>query len=477
MIPSYATLFAAVCGLASTAAAVNPLVVQGKDFVDSVTGERFQVIGVDYQPGGSSGFNGTADPLSDSASCLRDAALMQYLGINSIRVYNLAPSANHDECASIFNAAGIYLWLDVNSPLDNGSLNRAAPWESYNSIYMEQVFGVIEAFKNFPNTAGFFSGNEVINQDSVEEAPNYIRAVQRDMNDYIAKNSNRTIPVGYSAADVRPMLVDSAYYLSCNLTNATDSASAFFGLNSYSWCGDATYVSSGYDVLTDDFKNLSIPVFFSETGCNAVKPRTFSEIASIYSSNMTQALSGALVYEFTQEANDYGLVEFNSNGTISLLVDFENLRSQYNKLDLSAITASNSTQTAIEAPVCDPSFITSNITKDFDVPARVSGIDTMITNGYTTNVSVGALVSVSTTKLSETVYDSEGNVVTGIAFTVLADNASNLPGNTTTASETSGTSTSTSSSATSSKTGAATSIRADAVLGFGAFLAVAFLAL
>jgi 1,3-beta-glucanosyltransferase GAS3 len=95
--------------------------------------------------------------------------------VNSIRVYNLAPSANHDDCASIFNAAGIYMILDVNSPLDNGSLNRGAPWESYNPIYMAQVFGVIEAFKNYPNTAGFFSGNEVINEDSVELVPNYIR--------------------------------------------------------------------------------------------------------------------------------------------------------------------------------------------------------------------------------------------------------------------------------------------------------------
>lgn len=65
--------------------------------------------------------------------------------------------------------------LDVNSPLENGSLNRGAPWESYNPIYMAQVFGVIEAFKDYPNTAGFFSGNEVINQDSVEQAPLYIR--------------------------------------------------------------------------------------------------------------------------------------------------------------------------------------------------------------------------------------------------------------------------------------------------------------
>ncbi|RAO69222.1 uncharacterized protein BHQ10_005234 [Talaromyces amestolkiae] len=479
MIPSYAKLFAAVCGLASTAVAVNPVVVQGKDFVDTVTGDRFQIVGVDYQPGGSSGFKGTADPLSDSAACLRDAAILQYLGVNSIRVYNLAPSANHDECASIFNAAGIYMILDVNSPLDNGSLNRGAPWESYNPIYMAQVFGVIEAFKNYPNTAGFFSGNEVINEDSVELVPNYIRAVQRDMHDYISKNSERDIPVGYSAADVRPLLVDSAYYLTCNLTNSTTSRSDFFGLNSYSWCGDATYTSSGYNVLTEDFTNITVPVFFSETGCNNVKPRVFSEIQAIYGPDMSQALSGALVYEYSQEANDFGLVSINDNGTVSLLIDFENLRSQYSKLDFSSITAHNSSQTAITAPVCDPKEITSNITKSFAVPDRVAGIDDMIKKGVTTNVSVGALVSVTSTKINQTVYDNNGNVVTGLMLNVLSNGTVNTPSNSSTVSSSgSGTSTGTSSSASASSTkGAAVSVRASALTGLGALTAMAFLAL
>jgi hypothetical protein len=87
----------------------------------------------------------------------------------------LAPSANHDQCASIFNAAGIYMLLDVNSPLPNGALSRTAPWETYNPDYMKQVFGVIESFKNYPNVVGFFAANEVINEDSVIQAPEYIR--------------------------------------------------------------------------------------------------------------------------------------------------------------------------------------------------------------------------------------------------------------------------------------------------------------
>lgn len=57
-----------------------------------------------YQPGGSAGFDGTADPLSDATTCLRDAIIMQQLGANTIRIYNLSPDLNHDECVSIFNA-------------------------------------------------------------------------------------------------------------------------------------------------------------------------------------------------------------------------------------------------------------------------------------------------------------------------------------------------------------------------------------
>lgn len=138
------------------------LIVQGADFVNPNTGNRFQIIGVDYQPGGSAGYNPGSDPLTDSAACLRDAAILQRLGINSIRVYNLDPTINHDQCASIFNAAGIYMILDVNSPLPNESINSGAPWESYNTVYLNRTFAVVEAFKNYPNTLLFFSGNEVI---------------------------------------------------------------------------------------------------------------------------------------------------------------------------------------------------------------------------------------------------------------------------------------------------------------------------
>jgi len=55
------------------------------------------------------------DPLIDEAQCQRDAALMQQLGANSIRVYHVDPAADHSGCMNAFASAGIYLWVDLDS--------------------------------------------------------------------------------------------------------------------------------------------------------------------------------------------------------------------------------------------------------------------------------------------------------------------------------------------------------------------------
>jgi 1,3-beta-glucanosyltransferase GAS3 len=348
-------------------------------------------------------------------------------------VYNLNPDINHNECASIFNAAGIYMILDVNSPLPNQSLNRIAPWESYSSDYLARVFQVVENFKEFPNLLGFFSGNEVINEESVVEVPAYIRAVTRDLKDYIAKQAKRAIPVGYSAADVRPMLADTQAYMSCAIAEEASSKIDLFGLNSYSWCGDASFESSGYNVLVADFKDTTIPVFFSEYGCNEVTPRTFSEVGTLYSDKMMGVFSGGLIYEYTQEANNYGLVEFNDNNTASLLIDYDNLQRQYGALDFAKIQSADGSATALTPVACSGDLITGtagNFSTNFTLPARPSGVDAMIKNGVP-NAKTGRLVEVTSTSVKETVYDTSGRPITGLALNKLADDQSNTPGSAT----------------------------------------------
>lgn len=66
---------------------------------------------------------------------------------------------------SMLAAAGIYLVLDVNSPLPNHHLNRNEPWKTYNDQYLKNIFKVVEQFSYYNNTLGFFAGNEIVNDN------------------------------------------------------------------------------------------------------------------------------------------------------------------------------------------------------------------------------------------------------------------------------------------------------------------------
>ncbi len=65
----------------------------------------------------------------------------------------------------------------------------------------------------------------------------------------------------------------------------------------------------------------------SEFGC-ITNNRTFQEIASLYSTDMTGVFSGGLVYEYSQEANGYGLVTI-AGDTVVPNSDFTALESAY----------------------------------------------------------------------------------------------------------------------------------------------------
>ncbi|KAF2188368.1 glycoside hydrolase family 72 protein [Zopfia rhizophila CBS 207.26] len=418
--------------------AVHPVEVRGQDFVNTVTDKRLMIIGVDYQPGGQSGYNPEAksDALSNGTVCLRDAALLQRLGVNTIRVYNVDPTVNHDECASIFNAVGIYMIIDVNSPLGGESIDRSNPASSYHVGYLGRIFGVVENFKEYPNTLAFFAANEVMNDvGTSEKNPPYIRAVQRDLKNYIKKHSKRTIPVGYSAADVRPILKDTWSYFQCAIDGKDDqSRSDFFGLNSYSWCGeDATYKSAGYDILVSMFQNSTLPVFFSEYGCNKPSgiPRVFNEVSALYGKDMT-SLSGGLVYEYSQEESDYGLVQINSNTTITLRKDYDNLQSQYNKLDIKLIESTNSTAEEIKPPKCDEDMIESDgFSKNFTIPDPPEGAEDLINDGID-NPKVGKIVQIKETAVPMPAYGSTGQEITNLAIKPLPNDESNTPNGETT---------------------------------------------
>ena len=216
--------------------------------------------------------------------------------------------------------------------------------------------------------------------------------------------------------------------MSCEIEDEPTSRSEFFGLNSYSWCGDSSYTKSGYDDLVDMFSDTSNPIFFSEYGCNEVMPRIFTEVQALYGEEMTKVFGGGLIYEYTQEKNNYGLVEEGDHYRIDLIVDYENLMEQYAKLDMDMLQSLNTTAAEIKPPKCDKKMIKhKDFWNDFELPKVPPGVNDMIKQGVP-RAHVGKLVDVTETEVKTPVYTSDGKRLTGLELKIIDDDKSNVPG-------------------------------------------------
>ncbi|KAI9292316.1 hypothetical protein K502DRAFT_319991 [Neoconidiobolus thromboides FSU 785] len=295
---------------------INRIEIKGSKFFDSETGEQFFMKGVAYQPRAG----GNYDPLADAEGCKRDIKYLKDLGVNTVRVYESYPWNNHDECMKLLEEANIYLLLDLAIP--KRSINRMLPF--YDTDILVHFKQNIDSFSKFKNLIGFFAGNEVTNDKKTTPASAHIKAILRDTKAYI-KNKGLKIPVGYANnddPDVRNMIQD---YFNCG---KDEERADFYGINIYAWCGDSSMQKSGYDKRTEEVKNYSIPSILSEFGCNVITPRPFGDLDALYGEEMASVWSGGIVYEFTEEANNYGLVEI-KNGKVKTLPDFDVVKSKF----------------------------------------------------------------------------------------------------------------------------------------------------
>ncbi|KAI0200571.1 Glucanosyltransferase-domain-containing protein [Astrocystis sublimbata] len=290
----FSILFA-LC-VATVARAISTIEAVGNKFF-SEDGNQFFIKGVAYQliPD---------DPLIDTDQCMRDAALMEKLGVNTIRVYHVDPDANHDGCMDVFAKAGIYAMIDMDT-----FKTYILPFDPY---WVQSQFDayskVIDAFHSYDNLLGLFVGNEIIAINNQSHAAPFIKSACRDLKAYRNAKGYRKIPVGYSATDIaelRPFLQD---YLTCG-GNASENID-FYGINSYQWCDPSTYMTSGYANLQEEAKDFPVPIFFSETGCNVPGPRLFDDQASIFGPEMTKYWSGSIIYEWIEEMNHYGIISY-----------------------------------------------------------------------------------------------------------------------------------------------------------------------
>lgn len=340
-------------GLLLTLLALVALLVKPSEAIPSVTrrgkylyqgNNRFYIKGIAYQEPASiaestqaneenGGFpepDSFTDPLALPDACTRDVANFRDLGVNTLRVYSVNSSLNHDACMSTFSNAGIYVILDLALPL-NGSINRAQP--SWDVGLLDLYAKTIHVFSRYDNLLAVNIANEVVTQPTNAVAAPFIKAAVRDIKAYLrSKNSN--VLVSYSSTDGpsgvnqwRDML---AYYLTCG--SAATSVD-LYGLNSYSWCGNSSYSASGYSTLTTDFSSLPVPAYLAEFGCVdgvGTNNRPWTEVSALFSQPMTNTFSGGVAFSYFPQPSglDYGLVSVSGN-SVTTRPDWQALKRQF----------------------------------------------------------------------------------------------------------------------------------------------------
>jgi len=401
--------------------AIPTITAVGSKFFTS-EGNQFYIKGVAYQLVED-------DPLVNTTQCQLDASLMKQLGANSIRVYHVDPSADHSGCMNAFAQNNIYIWVDMDSFKTYIQFEGVPSWTKNKS---DSYRAVMDNFQQYDNTAGFFVGNEVLNSNADSAAAPYLLSAAVDLKNYRDAKGYRKIPIGYSATDtavLRPMLQN---YVVCR-PNATERLD-FYALNSYEWCGSSPdYNTSGYVGLQESAEGYPIPIFFSEDGCNTVPPRTFNDQAAIFGPEMVDTWSGAIIYEWIQETNNYGLVTYGAAGGAnqgSVVVDgftrqgmptpvqpdFSNLAAQWSTLTPTGVKSAAYTPSA-SAPAC-PTSTAGGWTVDPSSPLPTLGA-VGVTPVYPSSAT-GAASSTSGAAASATSQGAAGRVGPG---PFLANNA------------------------------------------------------
>ncbi|KAH3674682.1 hypothetical protein WICMUC_003098 [Wickerhamomyces mucosus] len=337
----FKSLVALAASLTTVVAELPAIEIVGNKFFYSNNGSQFYIKGVAYQQDTANITSGESfvDPLADSAACKRDIPYLTELNTNTIRVYALNSSLDHTDCLEQLQDAGIYVIADLSEP--SLSINRDDP--SWTVELYDRYKSIVDEFQNYTNILGFFAGNEVSNDYETTDASAFVKAAVRDTKAYIKEQGYRSIPVGYSSNDDSDTRVAMADYFTCG----DDSVKAdFYGINMYEWCGESTFKTSGYEDRTEEFANITVPLFFSEYGCNQVQPREFTEVAALYSDEMTDVWSGGIVYMYFEETNNYGLVSIDGD-SVSTLADFNNYKTEIAKVTpTSAVSSSVSSSTA-----------------------------------------------------------------------------------------------------------------------------------
>jgi hypothetical protein len=306
---------------------------------------------------------------------------------------------------SAFERAGIYVILDMRT--STFFLSRKDP--EWTRTQRDGFAQVMDAFQKYDNLLGFFAATEVINDANTTESAAYVKAAIADMKAYRDLMQYRSIPIGYSMADVASLRVLQQDYFNCG----DESSSAdFVGTNMYAWCGNSSMSASGYDQLYDELDGYSIPYFLSENGCRSDKEnRDFDDQVVILGPEMDDRLSGNIIYTWANNnATNFGLVSYENQedgtGTMQTLQDYSNLNSHWVTLEPTGVKASNYDPTLTRRDC--PAYTSGVWSLRADEPIATLGLE-----GFTTPTRPRTTSTAPQTRSSTRASDSATSTAAG----------------------------------------------------------------
>ncbi|CUA72380.1 1,3-beta-glucanosyltransferase gel3 [Rhizoctonia solani] len=359
--------FLTACTLAALAnsALALPKITRVGRYLYNPDGSRFYIKGIAYQEQGTIAQSNDpnafpepdnfVDPLARPNDCKRDIPYLQQLTVNTIRVYSVNSSLNHDECMAALDAAGIYTIIDLSLPV-NGSLDRASP--AWTTNLLDLYIGTIDVFSKYNNVLAYNIGNEVVTETNNTVAAPFIKAAARDTKAYLKSKSSSAL-VGYASTDGSGWRDPLANYLACD--QDSDSLD-IYGLNNYRWCGAGSFEGS-YASVQQSFENYPIAAYFSEYGCVSQPPRLWTEATALFSSQMTPVWSGGLAFSYFPAVGGYGMITLSSdNTTVTTSDDFTRLQNVLSNITfVNEPTQSSASQSTYPAcPTADTNFLASS---------------------------------------------------------------------------------------------------------------------
>lgn len=304
----------------------EPVVIKGNKFFLSKSGTEFRMRGMAYYPRPNAGELANVnnyDWFTDDHEAVwaPHVAIMQDLGVNTIRLYSVDPGKSHDKFMCACAEAGIYVLIGMAAPCENCAILDLEPPKCYPDALFDRMQHVYNAFAVYDNTLGFSVGNEnnllrTYEKTGIQTMP-CAKALLRDTRNYAASCATtlRQVPIGLDLADILPR-EQWLEYMDCAIDKNEFTRAEWLGFNPYVECDPTTHLqysqSTGLQNLMNVYKKIAYPrpLMFGEFGCNLGKntidgyenQRAFYDAKWMNEEqDMTDEIVGGNVFEFVTE--------------------------------------------------------------------------------------------------------------------------------------------------------------------------------